>query len=121
MEPSRFDTMPSRPILQTVSGEQANANRIAAGHQPIAVVLNLVDPIGSGGRLVGGGWKAGFDKTGRGTLQHAPSYRQPERIASQPFTLWQPNSDRLLASDPSDAPSVAEPRSSRPLAGASFR
>jgi hypothetical protein len=37
----------------TVAWEQANAERVAASHQSIAVVLDLMDPIGTGRRLVG--------------------------------------------------------------------
>lgn len=49
-----------------------HASRIAAHHQPQAVVLDLVNPIGTGRRLVGGGRKAGLDEAGgTGTLQHA--------------------------------------------------
>jgi hypothetical protein len=45
-----------------VAGEQANADRVSPGHQPIAVVFDLVDPIGTRGRAVGGRRKAGFYK-----------------------------------------------------------
>jgi hypothetical protein len=87
-EKTKAGALPQRPLRHTfpkcgnrghgcpvvaAAGEQANANRIATRHQPIAVMLNLVDPIGTGRRLVGGGWKAGFDKAGRSTLQHAAS------------------------------------------------
>jgi hypothetical protein len=57
----------------TVAGDQTNADRVSAGHQPIAVVLDLVDPIWSEGWALSRVWKAGFDKAGRGTLQHAAS------------------------------------------------
>jgi hypothetical protein len=56
----------------TVTGEQANADRIASGHQPIAVMLDLVDPIGSGGWPIGGRRKAGFDIADRSaTSRHS--------------------------------------------------
>jgi hypothetical protein len=58
----------------TVAGDQTNADRVSAGHQPIAVVLDLVDPIGSGWRPVGGGWEAGLYEAGgrlTRTQQHA--------------------------------------------------
>jgi hypothetical protein len=48
------------------------ANGVTSLH-PIAVMLNLVDPIGSGGWAFSRRWKAGFDKAGRSTLQHAGS------------------------------------------------
>jgi hypothetical protein len=57
----------------TVAGEQANAHWVTTRHHPIAVMLNLVDPIGSGGWAFSRRWKAGFDKAGRSTLQHAGS------------------------------------------------
>ena len=43
----------ARPVV-AVAGKQADADGIAPGHQPIAVVLDLVDPIGAGRGLVGG-------------------------------------------------------------------
>jgi hypothetical protein len=60
-------------ILVTAASEQADADGVTASHQPIAVMLNLVDPIGSGGWAFSRRWKAGFDKAGRSTLQHAGS------------------------------------------------
>ena len=52
----------------TVADEEANGDRIASGHQPIAIVLDLMDPIGTGRRTFG---SAGLDEAGRGaTLQH---------------------------------------------------
>jgi len=39
-------------------------DRVSAGHQSIAVVLDLVDPIGSGWRPVGEGWEAGLYEAG---------------------------------------------------------
>jgi hypothetical protein len=52
-------------------GQQPNADRVSPGHQPISVVLDLVYPIGTRGRAVGGGRKAGLYKAGRmGTHQH---------------------------------------------------
>jgi hypothetical protein len=50
-----------RPVI-AVLGDEPDAHGIAAGHQPEAVVLDLVNPIGAGRRLVGGGREAGFDE-----------------------------------------------------------
>jgi hypothetical protein len=61
-----------RPVV-AVPGQKADADRVSAGRQPIAVVLDLVDPIWSEGWALSRVWKAGFDKAGRGTLQHAAS------------------------------------------------
>ena len=59
-----------RPVV-AVAGQQPNADRVSPGHQPTAVVLDLVDPIGTRGRSVGGGRKAGFYKARRmGTHEH---------------------------------------------------
>jgi len=33
--------------------DQPDAERIAPGHQPVAVVLDLMNPVGTGRRLVG--------------------------------------------------------------------
>jgi hypothetical protein len=40
-----------RPVIAAL-GDEPDAHGIAAGHQPEAVVLDLVNPIGAGGRLV---------------------------------------------------------------------
>jgi hypothetical protein len=69
---SRFESVdrlhdggiPLRPIMP-VAGEQADSNGVAPRHEPITVVLDLVDPIGPGGWAIGGGWQAGLDKLGR--------------------------------------------------------
>jgi len=53
------------------TGTKTGARRLVLRAGP--VVLDLVNPIGTGRRLVGGGWKAGFDKAGRSPLQHAGS------------------------------------------------
>jgi len=49
-----------RPVVAP-AGDQPDAHGIAAGHQPEAVVLDLVNPIGAGRGLVGRRWEAGFD------------------------------------------------------------
>jgi hypothetical protein len=51
--------MPSKPVL----GQQSDANRqgIASGHQPIAIVLDLVHPVRPGWRRSQGDrWEAQF-------------------------------------------------------------
>ena len=50
-----------RPVVAP-AGDQPDAHGIAPGHQPVAVVLDLVNPVGAGRGLVGGGWEAGFDE-----------------------------------------------------------
>jgi hypothetical protein len=62
----------------TVAGEQADADGIAASHQPIAVVLDLVHPIGAGRRADGGGWKAGLNEAGRTGGQNSLAARAIE-------------------------------------------
>ena len=52
-----------------VPGEEADAHRIAPGHEPVAVVLDLVNPVGAGRGLVGGGWQARLYEGG--STQHA--------------------------------------------------
>jgi hypothetical protein len=54
-----------------VPGQQADANRVSARHQAVAVVLDLVDPAGAGRRSVGSGREAGFDEAGRGCRARA--------------------------------------------------
>ncbi len=58
----------ARPVV-AVAGEQADAGRVAAGHQPIAIVLDLVNPVRAARRSFGGGRKAGLDEAGG--QQHA--------------------------------------------------
>jgi hypothetical protein len=48
----------SAPIVG-ISGQQLDASGIPAGHQSIAVVLDLVNPVGPGRRLIGRGGLAG--------------------------------------------------------------
>jgi len=50
------------PIM-TVAGQQPNPDRqgIASGHQPIAIVLDFVNPVRPGWRSLARGWQAGFD------------------------------------------------------------
>ena len=46
-----------------VPGQQPDADRqgIASGHQPIAIVLDFVNPVRPGWRLLARRWQAGFD------------------------------------------------------------
>ena len=50
-----------RPVIAAL-GDEPDAHGIAAGHQPEAVVLDLVNPIRAGRGLVGWGWEAGLDE-----------------------------------------------------------
>src|SRR5215831_18544042 len=53
-----------------VPRQQAYADGIPARHEPVAVVLDLVNPVRAGRRSVGWGWEAGFDKTGGHLAQY---------------------------------------------------
>src|SRR5258706_15677083 len=53
----------ARPVV-AVAGEQADAGRVAAGHQPIAVVLDLVNPVRAARWSFGGGWEGGLGEAG---------------------------------------------------------
>jgi hypothetical protein len=56
-----------------LSGDQPDADRITPRHQPIAIVLDLVNPLWAGRRAIGRGWQAGFYEAGRnraGTRRH---------------------------------------------------
>jgi hypothetical protein len=50
-----------RPVV-TPPGNQPDAYGIAPGHEPVAVMFDLVNPVGAGRELVGGGWETGFDE-----------------------------------------------------------
>ena len=50
-----------RPVVAP-AGDQPDADGVAPGHEPKAVVLDLVNPVGAGRGLVGGGREAGFDE-----------------------------------------------------------
>src|SRR5262245_43785236 len=54
-----------RPV-DAVAGEKPDAGGVSAHHQAIAVMLDFVNPVGPGRRLVGSGWEAGLDEAGRG-------------------------------------------------------
>ena len=57
-----------------VPGQQPDANRqgIASGHQPIAIVLDLMHPVRPGWRLLTRGWQAGFDNGRQGHFGTMP-------------------------------------------------
>jgi hypothetical protein len=81
-----------RPVIAAL-GDEPDAHGIAAGHQPEAVVLDLVNPIGAGRGLVGWGWEAGFDETrpvggkplSATRLERAPPTRAIERLPRDPI------------------------------------
>ena len=50
-----------RPVVAP-AGDKPDADRVATGHEPKPVVLDLVNPVGAGRGLVGWGWEAGFDE-----------------------------------------------------------
>ena len=50
-----------RPVV-TPTGDQPDAHGVATGHEPEAVVLDLVNPVGAGRKLLGWGGKAGLDE-----------------------------------------------------------
>ena len=45
-----------------LSLDSASSSHPAPGHEPEAVVLDLVNPVGAGRGLAGWGWEAGFDE-----------------------------------------------------------
>src|SRR5882724_4685094 len=51
------------PVI-AVAGEQTDGSAVPPGHQPVAVVLDLVQPARSGRRLGGGSWLAGGNPPG---------------------------------------------------------
>ena len=53
-------------------GEQPHAGGVAPLHPSETVVLDLVQPFAAGRQLIGFGWEARRDESGReGTLQHS--------------------------------------------------
>jgi hypothetical protein len=50
---------------------------VAPDHQPIAVMLDLVNPVGARGRTVSSGWEAGLDEARGRSKQHAALFRWP--------------------------------------------
>jgi hypothetical protein len=45
-----------RPVFAP-AGDQPNAHRVPTRHEPVAVVLELMNLVGVGRRLVGWGWQ----------------------------------------------------------------
>jgi hypothetical protein len=71
-----------------VASEQPNADRVPARHQAITVVLDLVNPVRPGRRVLGGGGQARLDETsGTRTLQHSASCR-PRKAGSRFGAAW---------------------------------
>ena len=64
-----------RPV-EAVAGQQADAGGVAPCHQPKAVELDLVQPAGTVGRLLGGRWQAGSMKPG-GVRRVRDNMRKP--------------------------------------------
>ena len=52
------------PVI-AIACEQPNPDGITAGHQPIAVVLDLMHPVRPVRRLLARRWQAGLDKQAR--------------------------------------------------------
>jgi hypothetical protein len=52
------DQRVTRPPIMSVAREQPHAGALAAGHHPIPVVLDFVNPLRAGWRSLDGGWKA---------------------------------------------------------------
>ena len=81
-----------RPVVAP-AGDQPDAHGVTSGHQPEAVVLDLVNPVRAGRGLVGGRWEARFDEARpvRGkprthTLdQHAPNLGGRGAESNQPL------------------------------------
>ena len=65
-----------RPVIAAL-GDEPDAHGIASGHQPEAVVLDLVNPVGAGRRLVGWGREAGFNEA-RPVGGRAPTHTQDQ-------------------------------------------
>ena len=54
-----------RPVIAAL-GDEPDAHGIAAGHQPVAIVLDLMHPARPGWRLLTRGWQAGLANGGQG-------------------------------------------------------
>ena len=66
---------PSRPV-ETVARDDTDTRRVAADHHAEAVVLNLMQPAGTGGRLHGPGWQTGLDPGRLGLFEAAAKLTQ---------------------------------------------
>jgi hypothetical protein len=60
-----------RPVVAP-AGDEADAHGVAPGHQPVAAVLDFVQPARAGRRAVGGGPQARLDETQNG--RHSGGY-----------------------------------------------
>ena len=56
--------VPGGPVV-ALAGDEPDAHGVPPGHEPEAVALDLVGPVGAGGRLVGWGRQTGFMKRAR--------------------------------------------------------
>jgi hypothetical protein len=70
------------PVIYTTrhaetDGVRSTHRRMGSCHQPITVMLDLMNPVGAGRRTIGGGWEAGLDE-GR-TRRHRLLDRAPSR------------------------------------------
>jgi hypothetical protein len=52
---------------------------IVPDHEPVAIVLDFVNPVGAGRRLVGGGRKVGLDEFGVGSKAPTHTLDQDSR------------------------------------------
>ena len=59
------------PVI-AIACEQPNPDGITAGHQPIAVVLDLMHPVRPGRRLIARRWQAGLDNGRQGHFVTMP-------------------------------------------------
>ena len=110
-----------RPVIAP-PGNQADANGIATGHQPVAVVLDLVNPTGPRRRMVGGGWQARLYEGG--STQHAAYLGGPQEKVEVKSSRERNTARRIgvtprQARAPHQMPRAQTPLSP-PLAGFSF-
>jgi len=75
---SLHDSWKSASEVRSVSGPQGDAIGVLAGQEPVAVMLHLVQPARSGGRVADEGWPTGLDEAGRWV---APGGNTPQHIA----------------------------------------
>src|SRR5437868_5309908 len=61
-QPSDYLKAASGCPIVAPSGNQTDADRVAQGHEPEPIMLDLMNPVGAGRGLVGCGWQAGFDE-----------------------------------------------------------
>ena len=72
------------PVI-AVAAEAADAQAIPAHHQPVAVMLDFVNPERVGGRPVCLGELAGFDETGGAAQDHGRRIEQWPRGSTAPI------------------------------------